>query len=58
MTDQRPNILLIHTDQWRADALGYTGRTPADTPHLDRLFHEAVDFSQAYALVLILMPET
>jgi len=49
MTDQRPNILLIHTDQWRADALGYTGRTPADTPHLDRLFHEAVDFSQAYA---------
>lgn len=46
---QRPNILLIHVDQWRADALGFTGQTPAETPHLDRLFEESVHFSQAYA---------
>ena len=46
---QRPNILLIHVDQWRADALGFTGQTPAETPHLDRLFEEGVHFSQAYA---------
>jgi arylsulfatase len=45
----RPNIVLIHVDQWRGDALGFTGQTPAETPHLDRLFEESVHFSQAYA---------
>jgi arylsulfatase len=49
MADPRPNILLIHVDQWRADALGFTGHTPAETPHLDGLFEQGVNFSQAYA---------
>jgi arylsulfatase A-like enzyme len=42
MTDSRPNVLFIHVDQWRADALGFTGRTPAETPHLDGLFEQGI----------------
>ena len=49
MTTPQPNILFIHVDQWRADALGFAGNTPAETPHLDRLFAEGIAFSQAYA---------
>lgn len=49
MPEPRPNILLIHVDQWRADALGFLGDTPAETPHLDTLFDEGVHFAQAYA---------
>ncbi|MCU0520031.1 MAG: arylsulfatase [Anaerolineae bacterium] len=49
MSDTRPNILFLHADQWRADALGFAGDTPAETPHLDSLFDQGVAFSQAYA---------
>ncbi|MEZ4867765.1 MAG: arylsulfatase [Caldilineaceae bacterium] len=46
--DQRPNILFICVDQWRADCLGFTGHPVVETPHLDRLAHEGVNFTQAY----------
>jgi len=49
MPDQRPNILFLHADQWRGDALGFAGNTPAETPHLDSLYDQGVTFSQAYA---------
>ncbi len=49
MPDSRPNILFLHADQWRGDALGFAGDTPAETPHLDALFEQGVAFSQAYA---------
>jgi hypothetical protein len=32
---RRPNILLIHTDQQRWDALGANGNPDIKTPHLD-----------------------
>jgi arylsulfatase A-like enzyme len=44
-------MILIHVDQWRADALGYTGHPVAETPHLDGLYRQGVHFSQAYAAV-------
>ncbi len=44
----RPNILLIFTDQQRADTIGAAGNPIIRTPHLDRLAGEGVRFSSAY----------
>jgi arylsulfatase len=45
----RPNILLLMTDQHRADALGAAGNPVIRTPHLDRLAAEGVRFRHAYS---------
>lgn len=38
-----PNVLLVLTDQWRAEALGYAGNPDVQTPRLDHFATEAVD---------------
>jgi len=43
----RPNLLFVFADQWRAQATGYGGDPNAHTPHLDRLAAESVDFRTA-----------
>jgi arylsulfatase A-like enzyme len=43
----KPNILLIITTQWRAQAFGYACDPNARTPWLDRLAGESVNFTQA-----------
>lgn len=45
---QRPNILLITTDQQRHDHLGAAGMPGIPTPHLDRLATEGIRFTRAY----------
>lgn len=45
---QRPNILLITTDQQRADHIGLKGLRAIQTPHLDRLGREGIHFDRAY----------
>ncbi|MBM4083966.1 MAG: hypothetical protein FJ272_04175, partial [Planctomycetes bacterium] len=53
MPPSKPNILLLFTDQQRADALGCAppisgqGRSVVRTPHLDKLAAEGVRFSHA-----------
>ena len=44
---KRPNVLILLTDQWRAQALGYAGDPNVQTPNLDRLASESVDFVNA-----------
>jgi len=44
---ERPNILIIMTDQQAFSALGYSGNTVIKTPNLDRLAGNGVYFSQA-----------
>ena len=44
---KKPNILVIHTDQQRADALGCAGNVFLETPNVDRLASEGVRFTQA-----------
>ena len=44
MTD-RPNILLVISDQQRTDTLGFLGRTPCRTPYMDRLAREGASFA-------------
>ena len=44
MADDRPNIILIITDQQRLDTINALGFEHVDTPNLDRLVHEGVTF--------------
>ena len=48
MADQRPNIILIITDQQRFDTIGALGFDYMDTPHLDRLVNEGITFNQCH----------
>ncbi|MHA3980812.1 sulfatase family protein [Halovulum sp. GXIMD14794] len=43
-----PNIVLIFSDQHRADAMGCAGSAFVQTPNLDRLASEGVRFDRAY----------
>lgn len=55
-SDVRPNIVFICVDQWRADCLGFAGHPVVETPHLDRLAHEGINFTQAYAATPTCVP--
>jgi arylsulfatase A-like enzyme len=55
MADQ-PNILLIHTDQHRFDCVGANGHPFLQTPHLDRLAHEGVNFNHAFSPIPVCIP--
>ena len=48
MADQRPNIILIITDQQRYDTIAALGFPHMDTPNLDRLANEGVSFSNCF----------
>lgn len=45
---KRPNILLIHCDQLRFDALGCNGNGIVHTPNIDKLAAMGVNFANAY----------
>jgi arylsulfatase A-like enzyme len=44
----QPNLLILFSDQQRADTLGCYGQRLEVTPHLDRLAREGVRFANAY----------
>jgi len=44
---RKPNLVFLLADQWRAQAAGYAGNTDVQTPNLDRLAEESVNFSNA-----------
>lgn len=46
---KHPNILLIMTDQLRADCLGFAGHPDVKTPYLDTLAARGVSFDRAYS---------
>lgn len=52
----RPNILFIMADQFRFDGLGANGNRIVQTPHLDRLAAQAVNFTQAYVQAPVCVP--
>ncbi len=49
LMDKQPHILLITSDQHRADCLGYAGHPCVRTPHLDLLAREGCIFDRAYS---------
>jgi arylsulfatase A-like enzyme len=48
MADERPNIILIITDQQRYDTIGALGFPYVDTPNLDRLVNEGVSMTNCF----------
>jgi len=46
MPQGKPNLLFIFPDQWRWEWLGFPGRVPVRTPHLDRLAKWGLSFDQ------------
>lgn len=54
--DERPNILLITTDQHRFDAVGFMGHPTVRTPNLDRLAAGGAVFERAYVTSPVCMP--
>jgi arylsulfatase A-like enzyme len=52
----RPNVLLVHTDQQRWDALGANGNDDIHTPNLDRLADEGLTFSRYFVNAPTCMP--
>lgn len=53
---QRPNILILYTDQQRWDALGVNGNSEIETPHLDRLAAAGVRFDHCFVQNPVCMP--
>lgn len=53
---KRPNILLVMTDQQRADSLGYARSMGTDTPFLDGLASRGVIFDTAYSAAPVCVP--
>ncbi|MAZ28673.1 MAG: sulfatase [Cytophagaceae bacterium] len=49
MAQEKPNILIIHTDDLGYHDLSFTGSQLYDTPNIDALAKEAVSFSNAYS---------
>ena len=45
---ERPNLLLITTDQQRGDCLGCDGHPALETPYLDELAERGAHFPHAY----------
>jgi arylsulfatase len=56
MSTERPNIILITTDQQRGDTIGTLAPAFMRTPHMDVLAREGIFFSRAYADCPICVP--
>ena len=52
----KPNIVYLLADQWRASATGYAGDPNAQTPNLDRLAEEGLNFRNAVAVSPVCTP--
>src|SRR3954471_20695063 len=53
--EPKPNLLLVMTDQQRADAMGCSGGW-VDTPNMDRIAAEGVRFENAYTNSPVCIP--
>lgn len=53
---QKPNVVYILTDQWRASAFGYTGDSNVQTPNIDKFANEAVSFTNAVSVYPVCTP--
>ncbi|MBI2432653.1 MAG: sulfatase [Candidatus Hydrogenedentes bacterium] len=53
---ERPNLVFVFADQWRAQATGYGGDSNLRTPHLDELAAESIDFRNAVASCPVCSP--
>jgi len=54
--EEKPNILIIMTDQQAWDAVAYSGNKAIITPNLDRLASQGVNFSHAVTPCPVCVP--
>ena len=52
----KPNLVFVFADQWRAEAAGFAGNAQVKTPNLDRLAAESVNFSTAISTCPVSSP--
>jgi len=52
----RPNLLYIFADQWRAQATGYAGNPDVQTPNIDRLEKQSINFENAVSTCSVCSP--
>lgn len=56
--EQRPNFIVIHTDQQRSDCVGINGhRKGIYTPYIDSIGYQGVNFTSAYATCPLCIPQ-
>jgi arylsulfatase A-like enzyme len=53
---QKPNILYLMADQWRASAMGYAGDPTVKTPQLDKLAAQSLNFTNAVSVLPVCTP--
>jgi len=53
---QKPNVVYVLTDQWRASAFSYAGNPDVQTPHIDKFAKEAVNFANAVSVAPVCTP--
>ncbi|MFC2097851.1 glycosyl hydrolase, partial [Bacteroidota bacterium] len=53
---EKPNVIYILTDQWRASAFGYTGDPNVRTPNIDSFAREAVNLDNAVSVAPVSTP--
>ena len=53
---QKPNIVFLLADQWRAKATGYQGDPNVRMPNLDRLARQSLDFRNAVSVCPVCTP--
>jgi arylsulfatase A-like enzyme len=54
--ERRPNILVLHADEWRAQSLGYAGDKDVKTPNLDKLAATSANFINAVSGIPVCTP--
>lgn len=54
--EKSPNIVFVHTDQLRANALSSAGNPYVSTPHLDRLSRQGTSFTKSYSANPVCVP--
>ncbi len=47
MTEKKPNILVVFGDQWRGQAFGYADDPNVQTPNIDKMAGESLNFENA-----------
>ncbi|MDF9799487.1 arylsulfatase A-like enzyme [Catalinimonas alkaloidigena] len=52
----KPNVIILHTDQWRAKAFGYAGDPNVKTPNIDRLAANSANVSLAVSGMPVCTP--
>ena len=56
MSQDRPNVIYVFADQWRAQDTGYAGNQQVQTPNLDRLAAQSINFTHAVAGIPVCCP--